>query len=140
MINTETFRRLALSFPETNEQPHFEKTSFRVNNKIFATLDIKKNLACLMLSEIDQSVFSVYDSTIIYPVPNKWGKRGATYVDLKKVRKSMIKDAEQNGDSSKVIKLRNEIISIEKKLPVQGNVLVVLGALILFGSYLFPIR
>ena len=30
-------RRYALSLPETNEQPHFESTSFRVHGKIFAT-------------------------------------------------------------------------------------------------------
>ena len=93
MVNIKTFSAFALSFPETTEQPHFEKTSFRVNKKIFATLDIKKNIACLMLSEIDQSVFSAYDKTVIYSVPNKWGKKGATYFELKKVRKTMLKDA-----------------------------------------------
>ncbi len=46
-----------------------------------------------MLSEIDQSVFSIYDKSIVYPVPNKWGKQGATVVELKMVRKSMLKDA-----------------------------------------------
>lgn len=90
MIDIETFRQLALSFPETTEEPQFEKTSFSVNKKIFAALDIKKNLACLILTEIKQSVFSAYDNTIFYSVPNKWGKRGATYVDLKKVRKNIV--------------------------------------------------
>ncbi len=93
MIDIETFRQLALSFPGTTEQPHFEKTSFRVNKKIFATLDIKNNRACLMLSEIDQSVFSTYDKSVIYPVPNKWGKRGATFVEIERVPKSMLRDA-----------------------------------------------
>lgn len=92
MISTETFRRLALSFPGATEQPHFEKASFRTK-KIFATLDVKKRLACLMLSEIDQSVFCAFDKAVIYPVPNKWGKQGATYVELKTVRKDMLKDA-----------------------------------------------
>ncbi len=92
MVNIETFKQLALSFPEATEQPH-EKTSFRVNKKIFATLDIKNNRACLLLSEIDQSVFSAYDQSVIYPVPNKWGKQGATFVELKAVPKSMLKDA-----------------------------------------------
>ena len=32
------FRRLALSFPEATEAPHFERASFRVKNKIFATM------------------------------------------------------------------------------------------------------
>jgi len=73
--------------------PHFERTSFRVNKKIFATLDVKSGIACLMLTEVDQSVFSSYDKSIIYPVPNKWGKQGATFVVLKKVPKAMLKDA-----------------------------------------------
>jgi len=45
MINIDTFRKLALAFDHVVEQPHFEKTSFRVKKKIFATLDIEKRLA-----------------------------------------------------------------------------------------------
>jgi hypothetical protein len=30
-------RRFALSLPETTEEPHFDRTSFRVRGKIFAT-------------------------------------------------------------------------------------------------------
>jgi hypothetical protein len=93
MVDIETFRRLALSFPGTIELPHFDKASFRVNKKIFATLDIENKRACVMLTELDQSVFSAFDKTVIYPVPNEWGKKGATYVELKTVRKGMLKDA-----------------------------------------------
>jgi predicted DNA-binding protein (MmcQ/YjbR family) len=93
MITTEGFRQLALSFPGATEEPHFERSSFRVNKKIFATLDEKTNRACIMLSPLDQSVFCAFDETVIYPVPNKWGKQGATYVELKTVRKPMLKDA-----------------------------------------------
>ena len=92
MITTKTFRELALSLPATTELPHFEKTSFRANKKIFATLDEKRSLACLMLTENDQYAFSAFDKTIIYPVPNKWGLKGATYVELNKVSKKMVKD------------------------------------------------
>ncbi|MEO6220843.1 MAG: MmcQ/YjbR family DNA-binding protein [Ginsengibacter sp.] len=92
-MDIETFKQLALSFPGTEELPHFEKTSFRVNKKIFATLDIKNNRACLMLSEIDQSVFSAYDKSIIYPVPNKWGQQGATFVELEFIPRNMLKDS-----------------------------------------------
>jgi len=93
MVDTATFKQLALSFPGAIELPHFDKASFRANKKIFATLDVKNNRACVMLTPIDQSVFCAFDKTIIYPVPNKWGKNGATYVELKTVRKSMLKDA-----------------------------------------------
>jgi hypothetical protein len=93
MVDINTFRQLALSFPGTIELPHFDKASFRVNKKIFATLDIENKRACVMLTEIDQSVFSTFDKTVIYPVPNNWGTKGATYVELKTVRKGMLKDA-----------------------------------------------
>ena len=92
MVNEETCRGIALSFPETNEAAHFEKPSFRVAKKIFATLNLKENRICVKLSEIDQDVFSSFDKSIIYPVPNKWGKMGWTLVDLGKIRKDMLTD------------------------------------------------
>jgi hypothetical protein len=84
---------MALSFPETNEDPHFEKTSFRVRKKIFATYDETKNRACLKLTEADQDIFSLAAPGIIYPVDNKWGKQGYTLVELAKVRKKLFSDA-----------------------------------------------
>jgi predicted DNA-binding protein (MmcQ/YjbR family) len=92
MVAIKTFKQLALSFPGTEEQPHFEKTSFRVKKKIFATHATDSHIICVKLSEIDQSVFCAFDKTIIYPVDNKWGKQGWTLVDLKKVHKTMLKD------------------------------------------------
>lgn len=93
MISIETFRKLALSFPDASEEPHFEKTSFRVKKKIFATFDEKNNRAILKLNEIDQSVFCASSEMIFYPVPNKWGKQGWTIVELSKVRPEMFEDA-----------------------------------------------
>ncbi len=93
MVTIESFRTLALSFPDSEEKPHFELQSFRVKGKIFATLWLKENRAMLKLSLVDQSLFCSYDSTIFFPVPGGWGKKGATFVELKKVRKDMFKDA-----------------------------------------------
>jgi hypothetical protein len=76
---------LALSFPETTEEPHFEKTSFRVRKKIFATYDEMNHRACLKLSEVDQNVFSTNQTGVIYPVPNKWGKQGWTFFEMDKI-------------------------------------------------------
>jgi predicted DNA-binding protein (MmcQ/YjbR family) len=67
MVSNKSFRDLALSLPDTVEQPHFEKTSFRVSKRIFATLSEAKNLVVIKLSEIDQSVFCSFDKSIIYP-------------------------------------------------------------------------
>lgn len=93
MVSIETFRKLALSFPNATEEPHFEKTSFRINKKIFATFDEKNNHAVLKLNEIDQSVFCASSEKIFYPIPNKWGKQGWTIVELSKVRLEMFEDA-----------------------------------------------
>lgn len=39
-MRLDTARRFALSLPETTEEPHFEKSSFRVRGKIFATVPL----------------------------------------------------------------------------------------------------
>lgn len=93
MVSIESFRKLAISFPDATEEPHFEKTSFRINKKIFATFDEKNNQAILKLNEIDQSVFCASNEMIFYPVPNKWGKQGWTIVELSEVRPEMFEDA-----------------------------------------------
>lgn len=93
MVTEATVRKLALSFEGAEEQPHFEKSSFRIGKKIFATLDAANKRACFKLTLVDQSVFSAYDKEAIYPTPNKWGKLGWTFFELKKVRKDMLLDA-----------------------------------------------
>ena len=85
MVTVEKLRKLALSFPETTEEPHFEKTSFRVKKKIFATYDDKLKRVTVKLSEIDQDIFSSADKSAIYPVKNKWGKQGWTIIELEMV-------------------------------------------------------
>lgn len=93
MVSLVSFRKLALSFPETTEEPHFEKISFRVRSKIFATYDDKLQRAAIKLSETDQNVFSLIDKTIIHPVDNKWGKQGWTIIEMKRVPKKLFTDA-----------------------------------------------
>ena len=93
MVSIDTLRTLALSFPEATEEPHFEKTSFRIKKKIFATYDAPTGLACLKLSEAEQDVFAVAAKGIIYPVANQWGKQGWTLVDLRKVHKALFTEA-----------------------------------------------
>ena len=93
MISIEQVRKAALSLPETEEKPHFDLTSFRIKNKIFATIHADKNYVMVKLSAIDQSVFCTFDKDVIFPVPGGWGKHGATFINLKKVKKSMLLDA-----------------------------------------------
>lgn len=90
MIKADTFRKLAISFPGVEELPHFDKTSFRLNKKIFATMNEKENRATVKLPANDQYVFCLNDKSMIYPVPNKWGLQGWTNIDLTKVNKRLL--------------------------------------------------
>ncbi len=93
MVDLETARQMALSFTWSEEKGHFGIPSFRVKNKIFVTLWVKENRMMLKLPQIHQSVFHSFDPAIFYPVPNKWGHKGATFVELSKVPPAMLQDA-----------------------------------------------
>lgn len=86
------FNDYCLSMPEAIEAPHFEIISFRVRKKIFATLNVKENRACIKLPPAEQDLFCHISHHSIYAVPNKWGKYGWTNVDLKTVNEDMMKD------------------------------------------------
>ena len=90
MINTERFIDIAKSFEESVEQPHFEKLSYRVNKKIFATLDTKSNTAVLKLTPEEQSEFCESDDGSIFPAAGQWGKIGYTCFELNKLSESLV--------------------------------------------------
>ncbi len=93
MVSADKLRSLALAFPGCVEQPHFEKQAFKARGKrIFCTLAPATKLACVKLSPVDQSVYCQIDTSMIYPVPNKWGKQGWTNVVLSKVPVSLMKE------------------------------------------------
>ena len=84
---------MAMAFEEATEEPHFEKTSFRVKKKIFATFDRAKQRVCVYLELVDQSAFCAYNKDIVYPIPNKWGLKGWTFIELTTVPEEMLQDA-----------------------------------------------
>ncbi len=91
MISLDEFTELALSFPGTESAPHFDRTAFKVIGKrTFATLHSKSHSANLVLSLKEQHSFCEFDPDAIYPVPNKWGEKGWTTFDLKKVSKEAL--------------------------------------------------
>ena len=93
MVTLSSFRKMALTFPGAEELPHFNLPSFRVKKKIFATLWEKDKRAMIKLPLADQSVFCCYDNAVFFPVPGGWGRQGATFVDLQKVKTGVLKEA-----------------------------------------------
>ncbi len=94
MVTGEKFIELALSFPGTTQKPHFERTGFSVIGKrMFATYLAKNNTANIFLTPKEQTIFCKMDNKNIYPVPNKWGEKGATTFELDKLPKEFILEA-----------------------------------------------
>jgi|GEM_PF-210526 len=94
MITAEIFTEMALSFPGTTHQPHFDRKGFKVVGKrMFATYLPTNNTANIFLTPVEQAVFCKMDKVNIYPVPNKWGHNGATTFELNSVAKQLVREA-----------------------------------------------
>jgi len=79
MITEKIFIEMALSFPGTEQNPHFERIGFKITGKrMFATYLAENNSANIFLTPEEQRVFCKMSTANIYPVPNKWGEKGAT--------------------------------------------------------------
>jgi hypothetical protein len=63
-----------------------------VRKKIFVTYDFDTRFACFKLSEKDQDLFSLFDSSLVFPVPNKWGKQGWTLAKIEALDQGVIQD------------------------------------------------
>ena len=92
-MNEKDFTDLALSFAGTEKKPHFDRIGFKVTNKrMFASYLPPENSANIFLTPEEQSLFCKMDPNI-YPVPNKWGEKGATTFELDKVPKEIVTEA-----------------------------------------------
>ncbi len=88
------FRRLALSFPETEERAHMHHPDFRVTGRIFATLGYPDvGWAMVKLTPLEQEMFVNAQPKVFNPCSGAWGRRGCTNVRLKGVRKPTLRRA-----------------------------------------------
>jgi hypothetical protein len=72
-ISAAGVRKLALSFPETTEQPHHDMTSFCVRGKIFATMPPEGGRLHVFLDEDEVAAYcGVFPSAV---QELWWGKR-----------------------------------------------------------------
>jgi predicted DNA-binding protein (MmcQ/YjbR family) len=107
MMTAESFPEMALSFPGTEQTFHFERAGFKVSGKrLFATYLQEDNTATIFLTPTEQAVFCQMDGQNIYPVPNKWGQKGATTFELKQVAKEVVMEA--------LLSAYNEVVKSKK--------------------------
>jgi hypothetical protein len=84
MATARDLRRIALSLAGTAEAPHFDRTAFKVR-RIYATLAADGKTANLMLTPDEQALKCLLAPEIFAPVPNAWGKNGATTITLSRI-------------------------------------------------------
>jgi len=87
------FRRLALSMPEAEEKSHMGHPDFRVNNKIFATLQPDGRTGMVALNPERQREFVTENDAVFSPVPGGWGEKGATLVRLEAAGEEIVERA-----------------------------------------------
>ena len=67
-------RRLALALPEATEAPHFDRTSFRVRDKIFATVDPDGSGMNIFVADEQREIMTKVDPQAYET--RMWGKSG----------------------------------------------------------------
>ncbi len=94
MITQNAFFKMALSFPGTQQVPHFDRVGFKVTGKrMYATYWAQDHTTNIFLLPAEQKAYCKRHDEGIFPVPNKWGEKGATTFDLSLVPKEIVMDA-----------------------------------------------
>lgn len=88
------FRKLALSFPKTEEGAHMKHPDFRVAGKIFATLGYPNaERGMVKLTPVEQEMLVSAEPEMFSPVKGAWGLKGCTSVNLKAAKKETMRGA-----------------------------------------------
>ena len=92
-MTSTAFRRLALSMPEAHEEPHFERTSFRVAKKIFATMTADGSEAMVPVKdpELVQTLLASHPE-VFFSHGGWTARNGSLGVRLAKADAAMIED------------------------------------------------
>jgi len=91
-MTADDIRAVALSLPEAVEQPHFEKTSFRVAGKIFATFTPDGARLMVKLPEEIKAALKQSDPEAILPLPGAWDRGGSTLIEVARMDPDKVAD------------------------------------------------
>lgn len=83
-------RRLALALPEAHEEGHFDKPSFRVRKRIFATIGDAESVVVLKIPVDDQEVLLTAKPEAF--VTNAWSKQGWLGVRLDQIEEDLFEE------------------------------------------------
>jgi hypothetical protein len=92
MATAKDLRRMALALEGTIEAPHFDRTAFKVA-RIYVTLAADGRSANFMFTPDEQEFKCMMAPQAFAPVPNAWGRKGATTAALSKLSAAELKSA-----------------------------------------------
>ena len=82
MLNAKDFRRIVLSLPDTVESAHMGHPDFRLNGRIFATLNHDETRGMVALTPDQQQRLVQENPGVFQPESGAWGRAGSTRVHL----------------------------------------------------------
>jgi hypothetical protein len=92
-VRERDFRRIALDLEGAVEGEHMGHPDFRVNNRIFATLQHDRAFGMVSLTPDQQADFMREHSDAFAPASGAWGRGGATIVRLAAVAEETLGEA-----------------------------------------------
>ncbi|HEY7292683.1 MAG TPA: MmcQ/YjbR family DNA-binding protein [Vicinamibacterales bacterium] len=92
-MNANDFRRIALGMDGAIEAAHMGHPDFRVNGKIFATLDHEGTRGMVKLSPDQQRDAIRAAPDTFEPAAGAWGRQGCTMVVLRKADQETVGEA-----------------------------------------------
>lgn len=91
-MTQDDIRALALSLPLAEEHPHFDRASFRVKGKIFATLPPGGEEVVLKLPPEIKESLKQSDPAAIRALPGRWDKGGWTLIAIRSMDDEKLAD------------------------------------------------
>ena len=80
MLNANHFRRIVLGMRDAAEGAHMGHADFRVNGRIFASLNDDETRGMVVLTPDQQQRFVQEDPSAFEPESGAWGRSGCTRV------------------------------------------------------------
>jgi hypothetical protein len=92
-MTADSFRKLALGFPDTVESAHQDHPDFRVKGKVFATLGYPDDAhGMVKLTPQQQAQVLRAEAEVFFPAAGAWGRSGCTCVVLKKAKVGALRE------------------------------------------------
>jgi hypothetical protein len=93
MATASDFRRIVLGLPDATEGAHMAHPDFRVNGRIFASLNHDETRGMLVLTPEQQRRYVRANPAVFQPENGAWGRSGCTRVALEPADKQTLAEA-----------------------------------------------